>query len=162
MERQSNNRHFKEPKDFDVFDVEDPQAPDLCGLEGSVQHTIDGGNLDEGNVQDVGVILDEIDVINGEEAKASGIEDAETNEQGDENTLEGGSIYWQSLERQQKAKWRGYITGTTLLIWILWTGTGIMVYVNTGNSILLLPSGAAMGIAFYRVLFKLIKYYYGF
>ena len=159
MDYQSINRHFETPKDFEIEDI---RAEDQGDSERSNEHTIDGGSLDDGEIQDVNDTSEEIDIVNGGETEVYNIDDAKFSEQEDNNVLYGGSISWESLEKYHKVRWRSYITATTLSLWVVLTIVGLIIYANTGNYTLLIFSPSTMmGVALYIVLFKLLRYYFG-
>jgi hypothetical protein len=147
------HKSFELPKDFSgIEEVEGyPEGNNI----------IDGGIVGIGGIEDVDSNAEEIEVIDGGQVKATDIEEVEVPSQEDGNVAEEGPISWERLEISHKRQMRVYITAAVLSLWVLWTIVGLVMFTHTGNSSLLISSPATVGgVALYRILFKIVKYYF--
>ncbi len=111
-------------------------------------------------VVDVALHQEKNKVGRASEVSLDGIEGVGASSSERENVDYGGEISWESLELAQRAKVRFYIVGVALLLWMAWTIVGLVVFVRTGNALLLVGSPALMGLALYRILSSILKYYF--
>lgn len=70
---------------------------------------------------------------------------------------DGGEVEpWKRLEHLEEAKIRKYITGTIIVLWIVWTLAGLTRFFYSGDTLLLITSPAMISVP----LFKVLSYYF--
>jgi hypothetical protein len=81
------------------------------------------------------------DVIDGDEKTGQSEVEEVSDPSEDVEVIEGGEV-----------SFRKAITLTVLFVWVVWNIVGLIEYVKTGNSVLLLTSPAVMSVPLHKVL----------
>jgi hypothetical protein len=148
----SRNKHrqFEAPKDF--LGIEEV----IEDLEGSDEAT----GLEE--IEEID-LSPKINIVGGGKVGAGGIEDVDPTSEEDCDVIDGGDVDWKGSQESEKAKARPYIAGAVLVLWAIWTVTGLTALILTGNPTILLigsPTNAGAGFALYKFASIIIKYYF--